>query len=204
MATELIRQTKSQQITDELRQTVAAGLHGSADQTLRKMAHELFPLPAAKAGEKLASMSELIGRKGDAKNGRLVFNTAGTCHKCHIVNKIGRNLGPDLSEIGSKLSRQAMLESILFPSAGISHNYDTWTLVLSNGTTATGLILSETDKSLTIIDNEAFKHTVSTDEIDDRIRQSVSMMPADLQKILSSKELIDVVAYMETLKKAAP
>jgi putative heme-binding domain-containing protein len=168
------------------------------------MAHELFPLPAAKAGEKIASISELIGRKGDAKNGRLVFNTAGTCHKCHIVNKIGRNLGPELSEIGSKLSRQAMLESILFPSAGISHNYDTWTLVLSNGTTTTGLILSETDESLNIIDNEAFKHTVSTDEIDDRIRQSVSMMPADLQKILSSQELIDVVAYMETLKKAVP
>lgn len=204
MAEEVIRQTKTQQITVELRQTVAAGLHGSADQELRKMAHELFPLPEAKAGEQLDSISELIGRKGDAKNGRLVFNTTGTCHKCHIVNKIGRNLGPDLSEIGSKLSRQAMLESILFPSAGISHNYDTWTLVLSNGTTTTGLILSETDESLTIIDNEAFKQTVSTDEIDDRIRQSVSMMPADLQKILSSQELIDVVAYMETLKKAAP
>ena len=204
MALEIVRQTKSQEISAELRQTVAAALHRSADQGLRKTAHELFPLPEAKAGEKLPSIGELVDRKGDAKNGRLMFNTAGTCHKCHIVNKIGRHLGPDLSEIGSKLSRQAMLESILFPSAGISHNYDAWTLVLSNGITVTGLILSETVKSVTIIDTEAFKHTVSTDEIDDRIRQSVSLMPADLQKIMTSKELIDVVAYLQTLKKATP
>ena len=163
----------------------------------------MFPLPEAKAGEKLSSVSELMDRKGDPKNGRLIYNTTGTCHKCHVVNKIGRNLGPDLSEIGRKLSRQAMLESVLFPSAGISHNYDTWTLLLANGTTLTGLLSSETDESITLIDNEARLHTVSTVDIEEKIRQSVSLMPADLQKIMTSQELVDVVAYLETLKKAA-
>lgn len=191
------------QISGSLRQTVAAGLHGSSDQELRQIGQKMFPLPEAKAGEKLPAVSDLIGRKGDASNGRLVFNTAGTCHKCHVVNRIGRHLGPDLSEIGSKLSRKALLESILFPSAGISHNYDGWTLLLVNGTTLTGLISSETDEQVALIDNEAILHTVNTNDIEEKIRQSVSLMPADLQKIMTTQEFVDVVAYLETLKKAA-
>lgn len=201
-AKELIKLTQSDEIDSELRQAVAAGLHSSSDGKLRQLGHELFPLSAAKAGEHLPSVAELVRMKGNAKTGRLVFNTTGTCAKCHIVNGIGRNLGPDLSEIGSKLSRLAMLESILFPSAGISHNYDAWTVVLANGTVLTGLKLSQTDETLVLLDNEAFKHTISTHDIDEMIRQDVSLMPADLQKIMTTQELVDVVTYLETLRKA--
>ncbi|MCH2213405.1 MAG: c-type cytochrome [Fuerstiella sp.] len=203
VARQLIVRTEDNRIEGSLRQTVAAALHGSPEQELRNIGNKMFPLSDAKAGEKLSSVSELMDRRGDPQNGRLIYNTTGTCHKCHVVNNIGRNLGPDLSEIGRKLSRQAMLESVLFPSAGISHNYDTWTLLLANGTTLTGLISSETDDSITLIDNEARMHTVSTADIEEKIRQSVSLMPADLQKIMSSQELVDVVAYLQTLKKAA-
>jgi len=204
MIPEIVGRTKDNDISSELRQSVAAAMHGSADQELRKLAQQLFPLPAAKAGETLPTLNELIDREGDAKRGRLVFNTTGTCHKCHVVNRIGRHLGPDLSEIGSKLSRQAMLESVLFPSAGISHNYDSWTVVLTTGITVTGLILSETDDSVTVIDNEAIRHEVAADEIEERIRQPVSLMPEDLQKIMTTQELVDVVTYLRSLKKAVP
>ena len=202
VARQIVVRTEEAQLSSSLRQTVAAGLHASPEAELRKIGQKMFPLPQAKAGEQLPSVRELLDRKGDTQNGRLVYNTSGTCHKCHVVNRIGRNIGPDLSEVGRKLSRQALFESVLFPSAGISHNYDAWTLVLSNGTTLTGLITSETDESITLVDTEAFVHTVTTDDIEEKIRQSVSLMPADLQKILTTQELVDVVAYMETLKKA--
>lgn len=202
-ARELVERTQTDDIDDELRQAVAAGLHSSSDAKLRQLGYKLFPLSEAKAGEKLPSVGELVRMKGNPKTGRLVFNTTGTCAKCHVVNGIGRNLGPDLSEIGSKLSRLAMFESVLFPSAGISHNYDAWTVLLANGTVLTGLKVSETDDELVLVDNEAFKHAISTDDIDELIRQDVSLMPADLQKIMTSQELVDVVAYLQTLKKAA-
>lgn len=202
-AQKIVQRTADERIDDSLRQTVAAALHNSSEAKLRQIGRDMFPLPEGKAGEKLPSIQKLMEWQGDAKNGRLVFNTTGTCHKCHVVNKIGRHLGPDLSEVGRKLSRQAMLESVLFPSAGISHNYDAWTLLLVNGTTMTGLIASETDDEIVLIDNEAVRHTVATDDIDEKIRQSVSLMPADLQKIMTPQELVDVVAYLETLKEAA-
>ena len=200
-AEEIVKRLTDGQISDSLQQSVAAALHGSSDAKLRDIGREMFPLPEGRAGEKLPSIQELMEWKGDPKNGRLVFNTAGTCHKCHIVNRIGRHLGPDLSEVGRKLSRQALLESVLFPSAGISHNYDAWTVLLTNGTTMTGLIASETDEEIVMIDNEAVRHTLAADDIEEKIRQTVSLMPADLQKIMTPQELVDVVSYLETLKR---
>ncbi|APZ96903.1 PVC-type heme-binding CxxCH protein [Fuerstiella marisgermanici] len=185
----------------ELTQTVAAALHAAPSRSTREMADRLFPLPAVKEGKPLPPISQLVSMKGDPVNGRLIFNTTGTCHKCHIVNKIGREFGPDLSEIGSKLSPQAMFESIIFPSAGISHNYEAYTLVTASGTTITGLITSETDDSISIKGDDALIRTFKLDEIDEKVKQTVSLMPADLQKVMTVQEIVDVVAYIQTLKK---
>ena len=146
-------------------------------------------------------LSQLVDMKGDVSNGRLVFNTTGTCHKCHIVNKIGREVGPDLSEIGSKLSRQALFESILYPSAGISHNYEAYTLLLTSGTTVTGLITSETDDSVSIKADDGIVRTFRTAEVEEKVRQKISLMPADLQKVMTVQEIVDVVDYLQTLRK---
>ena len=39
-------------------------------------------------------------------------------------------------------------------------------------------------------------------EIDELAKQDVSLMPADLQKALSVEELVDLIEYLTTLKKA--
>lgn len=146
-------------------------------------------------------ISRLITMKGDAKHGGIIFHTSGTCHKCHQVGKLGKELGPALTEIGSKLSRQAMYESILFPSAGISHNYESYTLLLTNGTTVSGLITSETDDSISIKGIDLIVRTFDTDDVEEKVKQKISLMPADLQKVMSVQDTVDVVEYLQTLKK---
>ena len=78
------------------------------------------------------------------------FRGVGTCANCHIVNKFGKDVGPDLSEIGSKLSREAMYTSILDPSAGISHNYENYIVVTASGQVINGLKMSETPDEVVI------------------------------------------------------
>jgi len=134
-------------------------------------------------------------------NGKLVFNTTGTCAKCHIVNDIGKEVGPNLSEIGSKLSTQAMFESILFPSAAVSHNYETYTIITDDGTSISGVLVSDTPESVTLKGADAIPKTVKKSQIDEMVQQKISLMPADLQKVMTEQELIDVVKYLETLKK---
>lgn len=198
---ELAKLIEAKTIDTELLQTAAAAMHAASSRGTREIAQRLFPLPPVKEGKPLPPLATLVQKTGDPKNGRLIFNTTGTCHKCHIINKIGREIGPNLSEIGSKLSRQAMFESIIYPSAGISHNYEAYSLVLATGTTVNGLITSETDDSISIKGDDAIVRTFKMDEVDEKVKQKISLMPADLQKVMTVQEIVDVVDYLLTLKK---
>lgn len=164
---------------------------------------KLFPAPAGKDAKPLPPLSELAKLKGNAGNGAKLFAEAkvAKCNTCHIVNNVGKDVGPNLSEIGSKLSRQAMWESIIYPSAGISHNYETYTAQLADGTVFTGLLISETADSVTLRNNEAITKTIARKDIEEIVKQKVSLMPADLAKTLSIDEMNDVVEYLTTLKK---
>lgn len=193
--------TKKEKIDPGTLPAIQATLHGARWNDIRQKANELFPIAATKNSKPLPSMDQLSKRKGDAAKGKLVFENAGTCAKCHLVNGKGIEVGPDLSEIGNKLSKTALYESILFPSAGISHNYENWMIQKSDGRSITGVLLGETDAEIQIKDDKGIQHNISVDEIDARKRQQVSLMPADLHKELTTGELVDLVEYLSTLKK---
>lgn len=200
-ATELADLYRQKKLDSHLSQTLAAALHSAPSRSTREVASRLFPLPPSKQGKPLPSIQKLASQQGDVAHGKFVFDTTGTCLKCHVVNNEGKEIGPNLSEIGSKLSREAMFESIIYPSAGISHNYEAYAVILTNGTTQTGLITSETDDSLSIKGDDGIVRTFKMEEIDEKVKQKISLMPPDLQKLMTVKDMVDAVAYMQTLKK---
>ncbi len=185
-----------------VKEALASTLHTVQWRDVKEQAAKLFPLPPGRDSEPLPPLQELLERKGDVAKGRIVFHTTGTCAQCHIVNGIGKEVGPNLSEIGKKLAKPAFFESILYPSAAISHNYETWTVLTSDGNVISGVLVSETPDELQLKDEKALLRTVKKNEIEDRKKVDVSLMPADLQKVLSAQDLVDVVEYMGTLKEA--
>ncbi len=200
---ELAKLAGESKVAPELKDVVAATLHGVQWPDIKELANKLYPLPPGKDSEVIPPLAELAKRQGDVANGRIVFNTTGTCNKCHIVNGIGREVGPNISEVGKKLSKQAMFESILYPSAGISHNFEQWSITTVDGQVFAGLLVSSTDTETQIKDINGLVKTFKAAEIEDKVKQSISLMPADLQKVMSVKELTDVVEYLATLKEAA-
>jgi putative membrane-bound dehydrogenase-like protein len=200
-AMELVKLVDEKALDPELEQSVAAALHSSPHRNAREAAQRLFPLPPSKDNMPTPPISELAKLKGDVANGRMVFFSTGTCHKCHVVDGMGREIGPNLTEIGSKLSREAMFESVLYPSAGISHNFELWTVVKTDGTTLNGLLVSNTDAEVSIKGDDALVRAIPKSEVEELVKQKISLMPADLQKTMTTQELSDVVDYMQTLKK---
>ncbi|MEW4530244.1 PVC-type heme-binding CxxCH protein [Maioricimonas sp. JC845] len=200
-AVELRKMAESGEYDPILKDAIAAALHTVQWRDIKEVAVKLFPLPPSKEGAPLPPITELMTRKGDVQRGKLVFHSSATCATCHVVGKLGKDVGPNLSEIGSKLSRQALLESILYPSAGISHNYESWSILTADGDVLTGIIVSETPDEIAIKDAKAIVRTVKVEDIEDRKKQEVSLMPADLQKVMSAQDLVDVVEYLTTLKK---
>jgi putative heme-binding domain-containing protein len=96
---------------------------------------------------------------------------------------------------------EAMYESILYPSAGISHNYETYSVVLDSGLTATGLLISENEQEIRLKNEEGIERTIKMEEVLEKKKLNVSIMPADIQKLITEQELIDMVEYLITLQK---
>jgi len=196
----LISLARENKLDAPLKEAVAVPLCTAVWPDINKQAAELFPPPAG-AQQALPPISELVKLQGDAGRGRQVYFSRGTCINCHQVGTEGKEVGPNLSEIGSKLAPAAMYESILFPSAGISHNYEQYEVTTEDGISAIGLLVEKTAESIKLKNAEGIvlTHPAAGSELR---RLEVSLMPADLQKNMSAQDLADLVAYMATLKKA--
>ena len=184
----------------ELQEAFAATLNSSGTGQVRDAAATLFPPPPTRDSTPLPPLRALIEMKGDGERGKVAFNAIGTCAKCHLVDGVGKDIGPDLSVIGDKLARQAMFESILYPSAAISHNFETSRVTTDDGLTRSGILVSESDTEVKLKDENGIIHTIPVNTIEEKNKTDASLMPSDIQKLLSAQELVDVVEYLSTLK----
>ncbi|MDB6173461.1 MAG: hypothetical protein JWL59_2772 [Chthoniobacteraceae bacterium] len=163
---------------------------------------QLFPAPNALGGKPLPPIAELVKAKGDAARGKMLFEKAETtCVSCHRAGAAGVDFAPALSEIGSKLGKDALYESIINPNAGISMGFETWLIETKNGGAAMGLIRSETAEELVLALPMGITNKFSKKEIAKREKLPNSIMPSGLNQALSQQDLVDMVEYLASLKK---
>jgi putative heme-binding domain-containing protein len=124
------------------------------------------------------------------------------CIKCHRVGSEGGDIGPALTEVGTKLAKEALYESILDPSAGISFGYEAWQVQLKSGDEAYGLKSSETTDELAIKDTNGIITRYKKTEVASMQQTKTSIMPTGLQLTMTTQDLVDLVEYLSSLKKA--
>jgi putative heme-binding domain-containing protein len=196
----LIEATKSDRLPAESKSLLGPTLRASEVPEVRQAAEGLFPM--VKTSQKpLPPLDELVKKRGNAANGKNVYFCAATCSQCHMVGNDGKNVGPSLTEIGNKLTREAMFVSILAPSAGISHNYEAYTARTDDGEVVTGLLVSKTAQGVTIKDAKGIERMIPDGDLEELQKQEKSLMPENLQELINEQELVDVVEYLMTLRK---
>ena len=149
-----------------------------------------------------ARSRDLVKLKNIRPRWKELFAKAGTCANCHIVNGVGKDVGPNLSEIGKKLSAEALYEPILVsepPASATTTRRGCWRRRVGEGA---GLMVSE-DAASGDPEGRATRRTKTSREPTSRAltKSPISLMPADLTKNLSSQDLADVVGYLQTLKE---
>jgi putative heme-binding domain-containing protein len=170
---------------------------------LKAQAAQVLPLPQGRNTAPLLRLQELLKMPGDTQKGAQVFARAEVgCVNCHRVNDKGVDLGPALSEIGAKLGKDGLYEAILDPSAGIAFGYEAWQIDLKSGDEAFGIIVSETADELVLKDAKAIATRIKKSDITKRQQSKTSLMPAGLQQTMSTQDLVDLVEYLSSLKKA--
>ncbi|HWY86965.1 MAG TPA: PVC-type heme-binding CxxCH protein [Gemmataceae bacterium] len=151
-------------------------------------------------GDPLAAYREALAG-GDAESGRRIFfdKTDLSCLRCHKVQGVGGEVGPDLTGIGKKEKREYLLESLVDPNKQIAKGFETVVLSLSNGQVKSGILKSEDSREVRLLTPEGLTMTVRKDLIEERNR-GPSAMPGDLVQKMSRSELRDLVEFLSSLQ----
>ena len=149
-------------------------------------------------GDQLARFGETL-YGGNENRGRRVFYTdvAAQCIRCHVVDEQGTDVGPELTNIASRLSREQLLLSLVDPSAQPVAGFTVITVTNRDGETMRGIFQDETHTDLSLTSGGE-QIRIPKQEIVSR-EQSPSAMPA-MGDLLTRNQIRDLLEYISTLK----
>ncbi|HEY8936160.1 MAG TPA: PVC-type heme-binding CxxCH protein [Cyclobacteriaceae bacterium] len=193
----LIELARDNKIPADLQPAAAAVFMSAWRENIRNDGAKYLKLPGTD-GKPLATIADLLAKTGNAVKGKEVFSTY--CTSCHAVNKEGVDFGPALSEIGSKLPKEGLYSAIIFPDAGVSFGYEGYQVKLKDGSQAVGIISSETEEQLEVKYMKNVQ-TIDQNKVESKTKMENSLMPSNLQSVMSEEQLINLVEYLSSLKK---
>ena len=197
----VVKLAKSRQLPAELAAVAASALRLVQYPTLKTDIDTLFPAPAALGGKPLPAIPELATMPGDAANGRAVFaRPESSCILCHRIGTLGVDVAPALSAIGSKLTKEQLLDAIINPNASLSMGFETTQLTLKDGSAGLGIVRSETSDELVLALPGGTTQKFRKGDVAKREKLPTSLMPTGLSQVLSQAELVDLVEYLASLK----
>ena len=192
--------TASQRIVENVEENLRKQ-HGS------EIDEDLAFITAVFAGRKIADIdkTKLRGKiledcpAGSPELGRLVFRMRG-CYDCHVVGdpKVRARL---LDHVAETHDVQYLLDSILFPNKVVKTGFLIQKIILPDGKIITGRLhrdISGDGRFDEVIDDQGQRTLYPGGDIEGT--KAVSAMPAGLEATMSPSELVDLVAYLKTLK----
>jgi putative membrane-bound dehydrogenase-like protein len=160
---------------------------------------ELNPGLQAEAEQIAALTTRMAG--GDVARGREVFfSQRAICASCHRIEKEGAQIGPELTGIGKRRNLRDLVEAVVYPSASLARDFESYAIATSGGQVHTGLILRQTSDALILRTTQQKEVMIARSEIDELVPSPISIMPLGLDRVLSEQQLRDLLAYLESLK----
>ena len=166
-------------------------------------AGDLKPLGQQLTPDERQSLLAETETKGNAGRGRQIYYREGMlCMTCHKLGNTGGKLGPDLTTLGSYMTPESILESLVNPSTAIKQGYETMIVTLTNGDIVTGVLERKTGDGVLIRDPSDQSVLISNADIQTMDSSPVSLMPAGLTAGLRRDELVDLLRFLTGLGRS--
>lgn len=138
----------------------------------------------------------------DVEAGKRVFDHSQGpgCVKCHKVQGNGGLVGPDLTSYAAGRTPEAMIQSVLNPSAEVAPQFAPWIIELKDGRTLEGMIVEENSGKITIGRADGSTEAVASSDVVARSPTSGSVMLPGLVDQMTLKEFRDLTGYLRSLK----
>lgn len=171
------------------------------DARLRALPLRRFGLPwsskvdADSSIAKSEKVAELEG--GNWGKGRRIFHSEmASCFKCHAMQGVGPNIGPDLSNLIHR-DYASVLRDIQNPSFAINPDYLGQSVLLIDGRVLTGTLQTR-DGELYLGDADGKVSSVARNEIESIKSAEMSVMPKGLDEKLTAAQMRDLMTYLLT------
>ena len=148
--------------------------------------------PEDTGGSKLPSAAEILKLKGDAARGKIA---SARCVMCHVIDKVGIDVGPNLTGWGQRFPREVTAKAILEPSAEISLGYQGQHIVTKSGLDIMGIVLSEGDPII-VKSMGGITQAIPANEIKSRKLMTRSLMLSPHQLGMTAQDVADVIEYL--------
>jgi putative membrane-bound dehydrogenase-like protein len=135
-------------------------------------------------------------KEGDAVRGEALFRNR-ACQTCHAG---ARALGPDLTGVTSRFSREDLFTAIIYPSRDVAPAYRTSVVETRQGQLYTGIVAFESADGIILQTGATTTVRLANDEIVSRVPSNRSLMPDGLLRDLKPADLADLYSYLQTLK----
>lgn len=185
---------------DNLSEQDLESLFSKYPQKIKTSAEPLIATLSKRNASRLTELKAVEAglSRGDVALGAKLFFGKAICSSCHEVANKGGKFGPDLSNIGDIRSSHDILEAILYPSASFAREHET-SKIVTKSTAYIGIIKEQFPEAITVEVGPGVIMRVQRSEITAIEPLSVSMMPPGLDKQLTSEELSNLMAYLNSL-----
>ena len=136
----------------------------------------------------------------DFDRGRKIYSAI-LCSRCHSMGGQGGDIGPDLTQLGTRFSNKDILDAIINPDKAISDQYASTIFTLKNGQSVLGRLVSEDKVNYSISQNPFapdFLRKIPKKDVVSKKNSTVSIMLPGLINSLNPGELTDLIAYLKS------
>ncbi len=147
---------------------------------------------------------DMVSKGRNFEKGKAAFEDA-QCMACHRFGNEGGAVGPELTAAASKYSRRDILDSILLPSKVVSEQYQNETIYKKDGEDITGRVVDENADRVVVANNPFAldaRVEIKKSDIAKRGPSKLSPMPEGLINTLPQEDILDMLAYIESMGKA--
>ena len=186
----LMRMTGSWAAFDIRKELKNAGVYDADKVVVTPIEVPLAPAPTY-------TEQDVLSKTGDAVKGAAL---AQSCVMCHQLNGNGPAYGPELKGWASRQSREALVRSIVNPSADIALGYEGTTVKLKGSGSIDGRLLSNGDP-LVITSTGGLTQLVPKAQVTGRqVKMDRSLMLSSQQLGLGAQDVADIAAYLASYK----
>ena len=177
----------------------------SGDSLIANNGRDLANVPKPEGPRRNWELDEALAVLDSGGLGSRTFETgknmyaATRCVTCHSMRGEGGNIGPDLTQLGTRFSAEDMIEAIVEPNKTISDQYASTVLYLKNGQSVVGRLTNQDEDNYYLSQNPFapdFIREVPKEDVKQTKLSTVSVMPPGTINALNEEELKDLIAYL--------